>query len=623
MSRLFKLSIAGRVLLAVVLAFSSVQLSAAEGDEVLKLVPADSMFCIRLNNFDFALGMMDQYLAGAMPGPMMTSMMARGQLAKALNDATLENVNTAGNLAVFGIIEAGPQGGPGKPGFYGLIPMKDYKKFVSSNANCSKADGKGISTIKGVVQMGQEPMPITLIKRAGDYAIVTGVNNYDGLVATANKMKNGKCLGNVVNGGEAKKAVQSPMWIYANVDLASKMFGPFLFGKIEEVKAQVATQEGAPPPEMIDIYSKLLKILFEELESVSVSVMPKPEVLNTVIGITAKAGTGSYKGFSGGGSGKPVEFLEYLEDGAMLNMAARMDNPFWQQGYVDMMDLIGELGGGSIDPAELEELKAAAKKSIGVTGSMALTMRIEEKNGEGMMIMKEIIKVKDEKVYKEAADEMMALMNEGAISDLYKNFGIKLSCSPITDAGTYKGVSISSARMGLGAVEPEAEFGQLIETMYGGGFDYRWAVFDGVCVYAMGDDVDAMVRELIDDVKAGGPKSTGAEIQEAVGYLTNGAQADFVGTYNYVRLIKMMGSIMIGMPADAGEIAELGEVLNSIAVESKSNIAFAGTASGGTLDMEIALPKAHLMEMMQVFGAIQQHEMQKYQKQMQGGQSKL
>ena len=66
MSRSFVLSFAGRVFLAVAAAFSA----GAAGDELLEMVPAESVVCIRLNNLDRALGSMDQYLAGVSTSPM-------------------------------------------------------------------------------------------------------------------------------------------------------------------------------------------------------------------------------------------------------------------------------------------------------------------------------------------------------------------------------------------------------------------------------------------------------------------------------------------------------------------------------------------------------------------------
>jgi len=610
MSRSFLLSIAGRVFLALIPAFSA----GVSGDALLEMVPAESVLCVRVNNLDYALGMMDQYLAGTTPAPMGITMMARGQLAGILSDATLENVKTDGNFAVFGVFESSETEGM-MGGFYGLIPMKDYAKFVSDNPNCGDADAKGVSQIKGVRNMGQEPMVLSLIKRVGNYALVTSANNYDGLVSTTDAMKGGKGLGGAIGGGEMLKAMKSPFWIHADIAQVSKLFGPMVYGKIDEIKAQLDSEEGAPPAEIMDIYVGLIKVLFEELASVNITLTPKADVANALIAVNAVPGSGAYKSFQGGGTSGINKLINYVEDGSMINMAARMDTPFWQQGYIDMMDMIGTLGGDAVKTEDLEKLKAAAAKSIGVTGSMMFTMSMGEKGGKPIMTIKEVVEVTDEKVYNEAVEEMLGLMNDGAISDLYKGFGIKISCTEASDAGTYKGISIKSARLGLEAVEPEEAFGKMIDGIYGGGFDYRWAVFDGRCVYAIGEEVDAGVRELIDSVKAGGPKSTCAEMQEAMRYLNTSDRADFLGTYNYVRLIKMMGPMMASMASAEPDAAQIGELLSGIEVDSTSNIAFAGSASGGTFEMEIALPKAHLMEMQQVFGAIQQKEMQMRQQQ--------
>ena len=612
MSRLFGLSIAGRVFLGLVLAFSG----GAWGDALLDMVPAESVLCVRVNNLDYALGMMDQYLAGTTPAPMGITMMARGQLAGVLSDATLENVKTDGNFAVFGLFESSETEGM-KGGFYGLIPMKDYAKFVGDNPNCEKADDKGVSQIKGVKNMGAEPMTLSLIKRIGDYALVTSAANYDGLVSTADSMKAGKGLGGGLGGEDMQRAMKSPFWIHADVAQVSKLFGPLVFGKIDEIKAEFDAEEGAPPAEIMDIYVGLIKVMFEELASVNISLTPSAEVMNALIAVNAVPGSGAYKAFQGGGTSGTNKLINYIEDGSMINMAARMDTPFWQQGYVDMMDLIGELGGANVDPEDVEKLKVAAKKSIGTTGAMVFTMSMGQKDGEPTMTIKEVVEVKDEKVYEEATEEMLALMNDGAISDLYKGFGIKISCSEAADAGTYKGVKIKSARLGLEATEPDEAFGKMIDGIYGGGFDYRWAIFDNRCVYAIGCDVDAGVRELIDSVKAGGPKSTCSEMQEAMRYLNTADVADFVGTYNYVRLISLMGPMLASMGTVEPGGPDIGKLLSDINVNSTSNIAFAGGASGGTFAMEIALPKAHLMEMQQVFGTIKQREMEMRQQQQQ------
>ncbi|MHC4240510.1 MAG: hypothetical protein ACYSUC_12310, partial [Planctomycetota bacterium] len=51
------------------------------GDQLLQMIPAESMFCVRVNNFDFTLSQIDQFLAGVSPMPMAVSILVRTQLA--------------------------------------------------------------------------------------------------------------------------------------------------------------------------------------------------------------------------------------------------------------------------------------------------------------------------------------------------------------------------------------------------------------------------------------------------------------------------------------------------------------------------------------------------------------
>jgi uncharacterized membrane protein YhaH (DUF805 family) len=39
-------------------------------NELLKMIPAKSLFCVRVNNFDYTLNQIDQFLAGVSPMPM-------------------------------------------------------------------------------------------------------------------------------------------------------------------------------------------------------------------------------------------------------------------------------------------------------------------------------------------------------------------------------------------------------------------------------------------------------------------------------------------------------------------------------------------------------------------------
>jgi hypothetical protein len=149
---------------------------------------------------------------------------------------------------------------------------------------------------------------------------------------------------------------------------------------------------------------------------------------------------------------------------------------------------------------------------------------------------------------------------------------------------------------------------KMFKNMFGDGLNYCWAYEKGNCVYTLGSDADKTVRELIDQVRAGGPKKINAEIKAAMDAIPNSRQADAVGTINYARMIKMALGFM-PLPADVDT--------SQIKVESSSNIAFAGkTTDEGKLAVNIVMPKKHLQEIQSVFKQFipimeQQHQQQK------------
>ena len=77
--------------------------------------------------------------------------------------------------------------------------------------------------------------------------------------------------------------------------------------------------------------------------------------------------------------------------------------------------------------------------------------------------------------------------------------------------------------------------------------------------------------------------------------------ADFVGTYNHVRLLKLTGLMMAGMQQLPVELRTLYQNMSQIDIESKSNLAFAGKMGNRTATVEIALPKEHLLEIKTAF----------------------
>ncbi len=82
-------------------------------DQLLKMIPAESLFCIRVNHFEYTLSQIDQFVAGVSPMPMGLSILARMQLAKVLGSPELNGVNMNGSFVIFGAIPPGARGGAG------------------------------------------------------------------------------------------------------------------------------------------------------------------------------------------------------------------------------------------------------------------------------------------------------------------------------------------------------------------------------------------------------------------------------------------------------------------------------------------------------------------------------
>jgi hypothetical protein len=145
----------------------------------------------------------------------------------------------------------------------------------------------------------------------------------------------------------------------------------------------------------------------------------------------------------------------------------------------------------------------------------------------------------------------------------------------------------------IDANSPEAA---MLDSMYGSGFEYRWAFVNGLWVCRISGDPNAIYK-LIDQVKAGTPAQACPEMQKAIAFIPDAAGKDAVFTYNYLRLLKMMQAFA-PMPFTMPDI------------QSKSNLVFAAKIDNGSLGIDFALPKEHLSEMMTAFQMIMKQQMQ-------------
>ena len=573
-------------------------------NELLKMIPAKSLFCVRVNNLDYTLNQIDQFLAGVSPMPMGISMLVRMQLANLLCSPQLTGLKTDSSFAVFGAAIPGEtaQSNAIPNIFVGVLaPVTDYKQFIEGHTNCSGGDEKGISKIT------MNGMPVMLSAKAGNYALMSWANDYDKLITMSKAISAAKTTGlsGTLDASEIKLAQSEPVWAYGNVQQVSETFGPIITAKINEVKTLMQSagsmQSGVSPASiqnLMNMYAEILETFLKETKSISISINPKPDALNITKTVSAIPGTDMAKMLTANTSSQENTLLTYLNDGAIANFGATINTSLWKMLNEKGIDLFAAMGGESMSADVIDEFKTLATEiSNCLEGPVAYSIS-NNANSKPPFSLKYVIAVRDEKKFEQIIDKAINMMNTSGIMDFYKNMGIETSFSTQKGVDNYKGVSIDSAKLAFKADglanSPQA---QMINSMYGEGFDYRWGMVNGHFACAVCGDVNSKIRELIDEIKADSAKQIGDEMKNALALLPGADKADFIVTLNALRFFNMVTS-MIPIP------------IPPMDAQTKSNIVIAGKADSGKMTVNMAVPKQHLIEIMSAVMAMQQKSAQ-------------
>jgi len=344
----------------------------------------------------------------------------------------------------------------------------------------------------------------------------------------------------------------------------------------------------------MNMYTGILETLMKETKSVSIAINPKPDVLNITKTISAIPGTDMAKMLTADSSSQRENtLLTYLEDGAIANFGATINTAFWKKLNVKSIDLLATMSGDSMSAENIAEFKTlAANVTDCLDGPLAYSFSNNAKN-KPPFTLKYVIAVKDEKKFTQLIEKATDIINTSGLMDFYKSLGIETSFNMKRDVDSYKGTSISSAKFSMKSIDANSPQAQMITSMYGDGFDYRWGMVDGLFACAVSGDVDSTIRELIDQIKTDSPKQIGAEMKAALSLLPEAGKADFIITFNALRLFNFATS-MVPIP------------IPPMDVQTKSNIVIAGRAADSRIVVNIAVPKQHLVEIVSAFMMMQQ-----------------
>ncbi|MCP4713125.1 MAG: hypothetical protein GY869_31225 [Planctomycetes bacterium] len=578
-------------------------------DELLQMLPGESLFCVRINNFGQGLQAVDQFMSGMLPMPV--SPLVQMQLAQMLGSQEMAGVEMNGDFAVFGALTPGGAAeNPLENMFVGiLIPVTDYKTFIESNPNCQAADAKGISRMQSI-----DGVFFGYLKQVGDYALMgpdwmnAPEKTQSNLLAVAQKMSDSQAakLAGVVDAKDAQAAAEQTVWLFGNIAEANKVFGPMVLQQIDMIKGQIASEMAVAgtstmgdPVAIIDMYVSIFKGLVNEAKYVSLTVAPKPTAVNLTFNMTAMPDTEFGQMLAGKAVNQRSKRLTgFLENGALMNFEGRIDTPFMKQVLAKSIDLMATLAGEQANP---EDLKAMQDQITKVFAAMGNTMVFSLGTSAGStppFAVKEVFEVKDAQAYNDAVEQQLEMFKSGPLADMYKNMGMKIDYQLDRAVGEYKGETIDSALMSFKSLDPDTPEAQIIDLMYGDGIRYHWAIVDDLCVYAIAGDSEQLLHELIDQVKSQTAQPVASEMNAALAALSSSQEADFVGTFNVVRLIKMVGLMLEKM-----EAMGVPPLLPVVSTPSNSNISFAGKVGENKMSLELSLPKSHITEIIMLLGA--------------------
>ncbi len=221
-------------------------------DELLALLPDSTIACARVNNLDYTLALIDQYLMGIAPIPMVATIGVRTGLAQVTQDQNLQAINTGGNLAIVVL----PPAGQGDPQAVLLTPFKG-------------ADSAQTLTAAGVLSL-----PDTAY----------GFKSLTPTQLSADLFK-GPSLQPSLTARQLDETATAPIWLYVNLPKAVEFVAPMAEAALQDQAAANPQLKSA-----LD-QTEQIKQIGKEIQCLSISVYPSGPMLTLDMDLIPVAGS--------------------------------------------------------------------------------------------------------------------------------------------------------------------------------------------------------------------------------------------------------------------------------------------------------------------------------------------
>ena len=568
--------------------------SASGDDELLKLITAEALFCVRINDLDAALMSMDQYLLGV--SPMQVTMLAKMQLGKMLGEPMLTGVNTKGNFAVFGAAHpsGGEHNGVAEVSIGLILPTTDTT-FTDKKPE-TKLANKNFAMI---IFNGSPETKKALVEKA-----------------------TGKNLMAIMDTEEYARATTAPLWAYGSVVQAVDEYEEVIAEGFEKARLEMKkSQEDCPPgttamaidpTQFLDMYFDFAEMFLTESEFASVTLTPSADRLDLEYTFAAQEDTELSTWLTSSGQTGDYKLAGVLSGTDAVNIVGKYnaeDMKAINEFFMDMFMNSGVFKGDETLGFN-EKWEDLMERSMAITGDeMAVSFSLA--SGKPPFSFVEVVAVTDGPAYRKMMAETWAMVN-----DMYKGMGLPATFTYKEGIDNYAGYAIDSAKLIFDFPEDDPAKAA-IDTMYGDGLEYKMVVTDKAIVMALGPDATAQLKAMIDKLKAG-PSAPKGDLKVAFDTIPNAKNAAMVGSYNHMRIFETLPTMLKSLPIPPAQAMMMEGMFSDLDISSISCVAFASDSRNGKLTTHVALPKEHLAEIMGVVMQIQAKAMQNMMKQVPG-----
>lgn len=564
----------------------------AKSDFLTQWLSDSCVAVMRINHFQTSLTAMDQYLAGASPLPVSLAMMATIQMTSITGDPALTGIDMEGDFGVAAVKL--PQDQTDELFMAFMIPTTGHDAFLKANKNITGPDSSGMYLLD--VENSPLGKMVLLPVKDSKYLIASREQSKSELQAFQTLVQDKKStLADKLDKETLKKAVQSPAWVWFNIDLVHQLYNETLTSAMKDFQeAMSELQPGTAHTQKMQMAmtTEMLQFVFGQADSFNLSLNFNKDTLLAETTLQAKAGTElaamlrparpAYTGFA---------LTDKLGNSAAVNMLMHINKPVFEKLTAKMMDILAASMEDKPDTA-FKELSAKAIANI-TDGAIAFSYTSQAPYFE----FEQYISLADPNTFKPLMIELVKQTNI-----LYQKMNFPIQLAFIANAEKIQNTAIDRFEMKpIASKDPNDAMAKMMTQMYGEkGLQY-YGLMSGK-TYGLSTSKDKLAA------MAGGKSyPVPADITLAMSSIPDASKADAILSANLLKLAKGMSDMTSTMASrQKDQDFKMPNFWEGIDTQTLSCMSVGAFIEEGQVRKIIALPKQHLREVVQAVMLVQQ-----------------